>query len=157
MIPTPSNRTRSMVNPMRGRAALLAAALLAWTCLPGCGDGKPYQDTSRNEGTVTGMVKARGEPVAGNGSILFNASNSGRIVETRSAPIGPDGRYTIKAYTGLNLVTYGGEIGKKYPGLGLRRDAAEVHSGENNIDFDIIEGGKSSTIDVSKMPRSKKR
>jgi hypothetical protein len=157
MIPTPWLFTRSMVNPMRRREALLAVAFLAWASAPGCGDGKPAHDTSRNEATVTGIVTARGQPVAGSGTIQFNASNSGRIVETRSAPIGADGRYTIKTYTGLNLVTYGGEIGKKYPGIGLRRDAAEVRSGENTVDFDILEGGKRPKFDVSKKAGTRKR
>jgi hypothetical protein len=146
-----------MVELMRRREALLSAALLAWAISPGCSDGKPYQDTSRNEATVTGVVTAKGEPVTVGGAILFNASNSGRIVETRSAEIGPDGRYSIKAFTGLNLVTYGGEIGKKFPGLGLRRDAAEVQPGENSIDFDVVEGGKSPTVDFSKKSNPRKR
>jgi hypothetical protein len=146
-----------MVKLMRRREALLSAALLAWVIFPGCGDGKPHQDTSMTEATVSGVVSAKGEPVSVGGSILFNASNSGRIVPTRSAPIGPDGRYTIKAYTGLNLVTYEGEIGKKFSGLGLRHDAAEVHAGENAIDFDIMGGGKSPTIDVSKKSRPGKK
>ncbi len=68
---------------------------------------------------------------------MFNPSNSGRIVPSRTAEIGSDGRYTIKTYTGDNRVTYGGELAKKYPGLGLRQDYATVASGENSIDFDV--------------------
>jgi len=147
----------AMERLMQWRAALLSAALLACAISPGCGDGKPYHDTSMNEATVTGVVKAQGEPVTTGGTILFNASNSGRIVPTRAATIGPDGRYTIKTYTGVNVVTYEGEIAKKYPGLGLRRDAAEVQSGENSFDFDILNSGKSPTFDLSKMPKTRKR
>jgi hypothetical protein len=147
----------AMERLMRCRAALLSAALLACAISSGCGDGKPYQDTSMNEATVSGVVKAHGEPVTTGGNIQFNGSNSGRIVSTRSAPIGPDGRYTIKVYTGVNVVTYEGEIVKKYPGLGLRRDGAEVQSGENSFDFDIMENSKSPTFDKSKMPKTRKR
>lgn len=148
----------AMERLMRRRASFLSAALLAWVIAPGCGDGKPYQDTSMNEATVSGVVKARGEPVTATGTIMFNASNSGRIVPTRTAPIGPDGRYTIKTYTGVNVVTYEGEIATKYKGLGLRRDGVEVQSGENSIDFDIMENSKkSATFDPSKMPKTRKR
>ena len=146
-----------LVKIMRRCKAFLAAALLGGAVASGCSDGKPYQDTSMREATVSGVVKAKGEPVTTGGSILFNASNSGRIVPTRTATIGPDGRYTIKTYTGVNIVTYEGEIAKKYPGLGLKRDAAEVQSGENSFDFDILESAKSPTIDMSKMPKTRKR
>jgi hypothetical protein len=145
------------VNPTRRRRALLLATLLAWSAVPGCGDGKPYHDTSLNEATVSGVVEAKGEPVTEGGTILFNPSNSGRIVPTRSAPIGPDGRYTIKTYTGVNVVTYGGEIAKKYPGVGLRRDGADVEAGENTIDFDILGEGKNPNIDFSKMSKQRKK
>ena len=124
---------------------------------PGCSDGKPYQDTSRNEATVTGVVTAKGEPVTEGGTIQFNPSNSGRIAPTRTAPIGPDGRYTITTYTGVNVVTYEGAIAKKYPGLGLRRDSATVASGENAVDFDIQGAGKFSSFDVSKKTRQVKK
>jgi hypothetical protein len=136
--------------------AALAAALLAWALLPGCDDGKPYQDTSMTEATVTGVVAADGKPVTEGGEIAFNASNSGRHVPTRTATIGPDGRYSIKTYTGDNLVTYGGEVAAKHPGVGLRRDYADVHSGENTYDFDILKGGKSVTIDPSKIQKGRR-
>jgi hypothetical protein len=145
------------LSPLPLRLGYLAASLLAWAIIPGCGDGKPYQDTSLNEATVTGVVKAKGEPVTEGGTILFNASNSARHVPTKSATIGPDGRYTIKTYTGLNLVTYGGAIAKNHPGVGLRRDAAEVESGENTFDFDILGEGKNPNFDSSRMPKSRKK
>jgi hypothetical protein len=142
---------------MRRSNVLMLVVPLAWAVLPGCGDGKPAHDTSLNEATVSGVVTAKGEPVTTGGTILFNASNSGRIVPTRSATIGPDGRYTIKTYTGLNLVTYEGEIAKKYLGLGLRRDAADVHSGENTLDFDIQGDGKNPDTDFAKMQKQRKK
>jgi hypothetical protein len=147
-----------VVKIMRRRKAFLAAALLGGAVASGCDDGKPYQDTSMREATVSGVVKARGEPVTIGGTILFNASNSGRHVPTRAAPIGPDGRYTIKAYTGVNVVNYEGEIAKKYPALGQKRDGVEVQPGENSLDFDVTENGKSPpTYDMSKMPKTQKR
>src|SRR5437773_1460517 len=99
-----------LMKPLRWRIAfLLAMSLLSWATVPGCGDGKPSVDTSLTEATVTGVVTAKGEPVSG-GTIHFNPSNSGRIVPTKSAEIGPDGTYTIKTYTGDNRVTYGGAV-----------------------------------------------
>ncbi len=145
------------VKLMRRREVPLLATLLLWGICSGCSDGKPYHDTSLNEATVTGVVKAKGEPVTEGGTILFNPSNSGRIVPTRSAPIGPDGRYTIKTYTGVNLVTYEGAVAKKYPGVGLRRDAAEVGSGDNTFDFDVFGEGKNPTIDLSRPSKQRKK
>lgn len=145
-----------MIRVRRGNV-FLAAALLVWAAAVGCGDGKPYHDTSLTEATVTGVVTAKGAPVTDGGTIMFNPSNSGRIVPARTAPIGPDGRYTIKTYTGDNLVTYGGEVAKKNRGVGLRRDYANVASGENTFDFDILGDGKNLNTDLSKMPRQKKK
>jgi hypothetical protein len=108
----------------------------------GCDDGKPYMDTSMNEATVSGVVKVRGKPAEGGGTILFNASNSARIVPHRTAPIGPDGSYTAKTYTGTNQVSFEGEFTKKDREIGLIKEFAEVQSGENKADFDLLgEGG----------------
>jgi hypothetical protein len=142
---------------MRWSKPFLPAALLVWAIVPGCGDGKPYQDTSLTEATVTGVVTAKGEPVTEGGTINFNPSNSGRHVPTKSAPIGPDGRYKITTYTGDNLVTYEGEIANKHRGLALRRDYANVQAGQNTLDFDIMGGGKDPSVDFSKMTKQKKR
>jgi hypothetical protein len=140
----------------RRDAFLLAATFVALAMLAGCGDGKPYTDTSLNEVTVTGIVTAKGEPVTA-GTIVFNPSNSGRKVPVKTATIGPDGHYTIKTYTGDNQVSYGDAVAKKYPGVGLRKDYASVQSGENKFDFDILgEGGKSPTIDLTKKGQRKK-
>jgi len=136
---------------------VLMTTIPAFAIVAGCADGKPYVDTSLNEATVTGVVSAKGVPVTG-GTIHFNPSNSGRIVQTKSAVIGPDGKYTIKTYTGDNQVTYGGEVAKNNPGVGLRRDFATVQSGENQFDFDVLgAGGKDPLIDYTKKAKSKKR
>ncbi len=79
-----------MVSMIAGRfrcSFLLVTIVLSLTIGPGCGDGKPSVDTSLNEATVTGVVSANGVPATG-GTILFNPSNSGRIVPTRTAEIG---------------------------------------------------------------------
>ena len=80
---------------------VLALTLPGVALVAGCGDGKPSMDTSLTEATVSGVVSVKGVPATG-GSILFNPSNAGRIVPTRSAPIGPDGTYTDRKSTRLN-------------------------------------------------------
>jgi hypothetical protein len=146
-----------MIVLRRRDAVLLAMNFLGWAVIPGCGDGKPSIDTSLTEATVTGVVTAKGVPVP-KGTINFNPSNSGRIVPTRTAEIGPEGTYTIKTYTGDNLVTYGGELAAKHVGVGLRRDFATVQSGENKFDFDVLgEGGKNPNFDPTKKGQLKRR
>jgi len=134
------------------------AIAISTTCLTqGCGDGKPSTDTSLNEATVTGKVSIRGVPATG-GTILFNPSNSGRIVPARTAEIQPDGRYTIKTYTGDNQVTFGGEVAKNNMGVGLLREYASVQGGSNEIDFDLMgAGGKKGPIDLAKKGGQRKK
>lgn len=114
-----------------------ASALIMTTAGIGCGDGKPYVDSSLAEATVSGIIKVQGKPADG-GEIRFNPSNSGRIVATKSAPIGPDGKYTIKTYTGGNQITFDGDVAKNNRGVGLVRKYAEVKPGENHADFDLM-------------------
>ena len=138
-------------------AFLLAPACMALAACEGCGDGKPSVDTSLNEATVSGVVMVKGVPATG-GQIRFNPSNSGRIVPTRSADIGPDGRYTIKTLTGDNRVSFDGEVAAKNMGVGLMKQYADVKSGENQIDFDLMgAGAKVGTIDFAKKASTKKR
>ena len=142
---------------LRPKAFLLAIAFLTSAMVPGCGDGKPYHDTSLTEATVSGTVTAKGEPVTA-GTISFNAANSGRLVAARTAEIGPDGHYSLKTYTGDNQVTYGGELAKKHMGVGLRKDFATVQSGANTFDFDVLGAtNRSASFDLSKKGRRKKR
>ncbi len=141
----------------RQNTSLMAVAFLGCAMVAGCGDDKPYHDTSLTEATVSGTVTAKGEPVTA-GTISFNGANSGRLVAAKTAEIGPDGRYTLKAYTGDNQVTYGGDVAKKHMGVGLRKDFATVQSGENTFDFDVLgEGGKNITIDVTKKSKRQRR
>lgn len=137
------------------RRAMGLPAAIALAMAAGCSDGKPYTDTSLTEATVTGVVSIKGEPATG-GIILFNPSNSGRIVPAKSADIGPDGRYTIKTYTGDNQVSFGGEIAEKNRGVGLMKEYASVKSGDNEIDFDLLgENSKKGGIDLSRKGQMK--
>jgi hypothetical protein len=147
-----------MIDICRSHALLFAAAFLSLAAVAGCSDGKPPTDASLNEVTVTGVVSVKGVPATG-GTISFNPSNSGRIVPTRSAEIGSDGRYTIKTYTGDNQVSFGGEIAEKNRGLGLVKEYASVRSGENSIDFDLMgpNSGKQLPIDFSKTAKTAKK
>ncbi len=130
-------------------------ALLTAAFLPGCGEGKPSVDTSMTEATVSGIVTIKGTPASG-GKILFNPSNSERIVPTRTADIGADGSYTIKTLTGDNRVTFEGEIASKNSGVGLVKEYANVERGENHVNFDLLgEGSKKLLYDVSKKPKGK--
>jgi hypothetical protein len=136
---------------------LPAIAILATLLAQGCGDGKPSTDTSLNEATVTGKVLVKGVPATG-GTILFNPSNSGRIVPARTADIQPDGRYTIKTFTGDNQVTFSGDVASKNMGVGLTREYASVRAGSNEIDFDLMgEGSKKTAIDLVRKSASRKQ
>jgi len=138
-------------------AFLVLPSFVALVLCVGCGDGKPSVDTSLTEATVSGVVSVKGTPATG-GQIRFNPSNSGRIVPTRSAEIGPDGRYTIKTLTGDNRVTFDGEVAARNKGVGLMKEYADVKSGENQIDFDLMgEGAKVGPIDYAKKAGMKKR
>jgi hypothetical protein len=106
----------------------------------GCGDGKPWVDKSMTEATVSGVVSVKGKPADG-GTILFNGNSSGRSVPIRTAEIGPDGSYTIKAFTGVNQVSFDGKIAAKNPGVGLVKEACDVASGENKANFDLLGEG----------------
>ena len=107
----------SRFNP---RMRLCTALSLILACArAGCGDGKPWVDKSLTEATVSGIVSVKGKPADG-GQILFNGNSSGRSVPIRTAEIGRDGSYTIKAFTGVNQVSFDGEIASKNRGVGLR-------------------------------------
>ena len=106
----------------------------------GCGDGKPWVDKSMTEATVSGVVSVKGKPADG-GTILFNGNSSGRSVPIRTAEIGPDGSYTIKAFTGVNQVSFDGKIAANNRGVGLVKEACDVTSGENKANFDLLGEG----------------
>jgi hypothetical protein len=92
---------------------------------------------------VSGTVKVRGRVVDG-GELHFNASNPKRKVETRDAPVGKDGRYTVKAYVGLNVVTLTPPRAKNraqdkaYFGVGYEEKAVVVQEGENTAELEFL-------------------
>jgi len=140
-----------MVCPRRHAAALWAVALLAWPIGQGCNDGKPSVDTSKNEAKVSGTVRVRGVPAEG-GTIVFNASNSERIVGAKSAPINKDGTYSITTYTGGNQVLFEGDVAMKNREIGLLREYVDVQRGENDHDFDLLsENSKKSPFPLEKQ------
>jgi hypothetical protein len=125
--------------------------------IAGCGDGKPYVDTSMTEATVSGIVTVRGKPADG-GKIFFNGNSTGRSVPIKEATIGPDGSYTIKAYTGVNQVSFDGEVAQKNRGVGLVKESCDVKSGQNTANFDLLgEGGKKIPYDLDKMKGQPRR
>jgi hypothetical protein len=130
---------------------VIALGLIATS---GCGEGKPWVDTSKTEATVSGLVTVKGTPATG-GKVLFNPSNAGRIVPTRTADIGTDGHYTIKTLTGDNRVTFEGEVASKNAGVGLLKEYAKVDSGENEVNFDLLgEGSKKIPIELTKKGKT---
>jgi hypothetical protein len=130
------------MSPFLSRVRLCTVLFVILACgTAGCGDGKPWVDKSLTEATVSGIVSVKGKPADG-GQILFNGNSSGRSVPIRTAEIGRDGSYTIKAFTGVNQVSFDGEIASKNRGVGLVKEACDVVSGENKANFDLLgEGG----------------
>jgi hypothetical protein len=92
---------------------------------------------------VKGTVKVRGRLVDG-GVLHFNASNPNRRVETRDAPVGPDGTYTVRAYIGLNIVTFtppkarSKAAEKAFFGVGYDERPVYVKAGENTADLEFL-------------------
>ncbi|HEV3162448.1 MAG TPA: hypothetical protein VGZ22_00300 [Isosphaeraceae bacterium] len=131
-----------MMGLRRRTTALLAMTLLCLLADQGCDSGKPAIDTSLTEATVSGVVSVKGKPASG-GVVLFNPSNSGRLVASKAAPIGKDGTYEVKTYTGGNQVSFDGDVATKNRGVGLIKEYVEVKPGENKASFDLLgEGGK---------------
>ena len=120
----------------------MASSLAVLVGVVGC-DGRPSVDSSLNEVTVSGVVKVKGKPATG-GEILFDPSNVDRTVGSRSAPIGPDGSYTIKTYTGSNRIGFSGAIATEHPGLFRAKLFFDVTSGGNKKDFDLLNDGDSA-------------
>ena len=85
-------------------AVLLIAAS---TILPalGCETGTPSVSDSTEEVTVRGTVTIEGKP-ATSGEVVFDPSNVHRkFAGASSAPIGPDGSYTLKTLAGENKIS----------------------------------------------------
>jgi hypothetical protein len=120
----------------------------------GC-DGRPAVDSSTTEATITGTVLIKGKPAKG-GEIRFDPSNVDRTVGPRSAPIGPDGTYTIKTYTGGNQIGFAGSLASENPGLFRYKEYFEVRRGETKKDFDLLKDSQAAsgpTKNPGKLPR----
>src|SRR3954451_18435791 len=73
----------------------------------GCSSAKidPEVTGSTAEANVQGTVKVQGKLVT-NGEVMFDPANINRpTAPVRKAPIGKDGKYSIKALVGPNTVT----------------------------------------------------
>jgi hypothetical protein len=140
---------------MRGPRACLTPFVVSLAGLVlGC-DGRPAVDSSTTEATVTGTVLIKGKP-ATSGEIRFNPANVDRLVGPRSAPIGPDGTYTIKTYTGGNQIGFAGSLATENPGLFRFKEYFEVQRGENKKDFDLLndpQAASGPTKSLGKLPR----
>jgi hypothetical protein len=102
----------------------------------GC-DGTPAVDTTTAEAKVSGIVRVRGKPMAG-GEITFDASNSGRQIETpRKTTIGSDGTYSITTLQGQNTARISGPMVAKDPQLAYGNHTYDVKPGENTWDINL--------------------
>jgi hypothetical protein len=111
----------------------------------GCDEGHPPVDSSRTEARVKGIVKIKGKPAEGGGNISFNPSNVERKVVAFTTTVEPDGSYSLKTFTGGNVVKFSGPFLKSEPGLALTSRYCELKSGDNTVDFDLLgEGDKPS-------------
>jgi hypothetical protein len=115
----------------------------------GC-DGTPPIDTSLTEVTVTGVVKVKGTPATG-GQISFNPSNRDRKVSAFSAPIGADGSYTVKTYTGENEVRFAGDVDKAYPMIGMIKKFCIVNGSGQHEDFDLLSDADDQSPKLKQM------
>ena len=111
---------------------LAAALFVGW----GCGSGAPPVSSTTEEATVKGTVTVKGKPLT-KGEIIFDPSNINRPVAPRTAPLGPDGSYTIKTLTGENSVTVRGPTINNDPNLGLNQTTVDVKSGENQVPIEL--------------------
>jgi hypothetical protein len=107
----------------------------------GCGEGRPSVDESLTEATVKGVIKLKGSPAVGGGTVIFNASNVARKVPAVTAKIMEDGSYTLKTYRGGNEVKFNGPFMKDERGLAMTTRYCDLDSGENVIDFDLLGPG----------------
>jgi hypothetical protein len=114
------------------------AMLVSLVVAIGCDEGRPPVDESLTEATVKGVIKLKGTPAVGGGTVIFNASNVRRKVAAVSASIMEDGSYSLKTYTGANEVKFNGPFMKDERGLAMTTRYCELDAGENVVDFDLL-------------------
>src|SRR5262249_29235275 len=121
--------------------------LAGWLALSLCACGwagcrfsdAPPVSGSMEEATVKGTVRVRGKAV-NNGIVTFRSSNVNRPnAQTKEAPIGKDGSYTIKTLIGENFVEVSCKetLSPKNRELIENEQMVRVRSGENTLDIDI--------------------
>jgi hypothetical protein len=120
---------------LRMTVAALAASFIVAS---GCTESHPAVDSSLTEARVTGIVKLKGRPAAGGGTIVFNPSNVERKVAATTASINSDGTYALKSYSGGNEVKFSGPFMKEERALALATRYCELKAGDNVIDFDLL-------------------
>jgi hypothetical protein len=123
-----------MIGAQRGIVGLAVALFVGWG--GGCGSGAPPVSSSMEEATVQGTVTVKGKPLT-RGKITFDPANIKRKVAPRSAPIGPNGAYTIKTLIGENSVTVQGPTIDRDPNLALNQRMVDVESGENQVPIEL--------------------
>ena len=115
-----------MSHAIQGCGSAPRIALPGDCATAGCGDGKPWVDTCSRRRTVTGIVSVKGKPAGGGHDPVQSAAIPGGSSRSRTAQIGPDGSYTIKTYTGVNQVSFDGEVAAKNRGVGLVKEASTL-------------------------------
>ena len=119
------------------RASAHLAGAIALLILTGCGDAPPSVESSNTEATVSGVVRADGVP-ATEGEVVFDPSNIQRSsASPRKAPIGKDGKYTVKTLLGENSIKLSGSVAQKNPVLQRMQKAFNVQPGDNTFDIDF--------------------
>ena len=118
----------------------LGLAVMGMPVSSGC-SSKPPVSSATTEATVSGTVTIRGK-LATKGEVIFDPSNYRRKSEPyRTAPIGPDGRYSIKTLVGQNTVRVGApEIEADEQMLGVLIPL-DVKEGESTFDIEIPRPG----------------
>ena len=119
------------------RAIMVLAASGLVAIGSGCEGGKPAVDSSTEEATVKGVVTFKGKAVT-KGEIAFDPSNYQRKMAAASrAPIGADGRYSIKTLVGENKVSFAIPETARDPKLQDLMLPRVIKSGENTLDFEL--------------------
>lgn len=127
--------------PYRSSSVVLVGTCAGLLFATGCGSRHPAVDSSLTEVAVKGVVKVKGKAADGGGEISFNPSNVERKVAAFTAKIERDGSYSLKTFSGGNVVKFSGPFLERNPALALTSRYCELDTGENLIDFDLLGEG----------------